>query len=614
MAKTTDLAALKETLDRSSEINRTLGLSMVAFLFYLLITIGSILDVHLLMLDKGVELPIIGITLPIIDFIWVTPIIITGIHLNTLLNLQEHSNKLNHWIEANRSFHKKYKHPLWLQHQLHPFLFNYTHTRSNTFIVLLSQVLVSVFAFFFPLLVLLYMEFRFADLHSFAITRGHFFFFAIDATLVWIFYKPILHPTKNSAPRKIPRGLSPRSIVLLLVRMCCKGARLLWRITKGNKVNLKKFILVHTRQLFDQCAYWFLIAVALLYLFIVHLMTTDKYPVLVAHMRGEGLYQMVRLYVNPQCVHPSNAEALLEEPTHIPIPRITVHSENLSLETPDPEIILLENERGLSEEDVLAKYTKGINLAGRNLLFAQFGRCELVNVEFSNSILAYAKFDHCNMASSTFNGTDLYRAEFWFSILNQSDFRSASMELSLIQHSPAMTTDFTGADLTNARFSSEVYGMGSTLLTGANFWEANLRKAQLDANLLGALFSRASFDSTDINGDLCGASFLTTKGILAGHFDVDGLYCETEGASAIITMKQLDAFTDARIKLLTVKEIPIRHLLASRVYTNPQLHEDFIIRHNKRLYDYCVKNNLSWRLEELARIEHPYNEFEGLPQ
>jgi len=98
--ETPNTSVAKETLDKSSEVNRLLGLFMVAFLFYLLVTVSSISDLQLLVLDKGIELPLIGISLPILSFAWVALVIIIGIHLNTLLNLLEHSTKLNSWMSA----------------------------------------------------------------------------------------------------------------------------------------------------------------------------------------------------------------------------------------------------------------------------------------------------------------------------------------------------------------------------------------------------------------------------------------------------------------------------------------------------------------------------------
>lgn len=60
---------LKAQLDSSSALNRSLGLTFLAVLLYLLITVANVSDYMLLVGNSSVELPLVNIHIPVLAFL-----------------------------------------------------------------------------------------------------------------------------------------------------------------------------------------------------------------------------------------------------------------------------------------------------------------------------------------------------------------------------------------------------------------------------------------------------------------------------------------------------------------------------------------------------------------
>lgn len=92
-AKKTHIIALREALDKSSKVNRSLGLSFVALMFYILLIIASTTDLMLFLPDEKVNLPIVDVELPLKGFYAVTPFLVLIFHFNLLINLYHHRKR-----------------------------------------------------------------------------------------------------------------------------------------------------------------------------------------------------------------------------------------------------------------------------------------------------------------------------------------------------------------------------------------------------------------------------------------------------------------------------------------------------------------------------------------
>jgi len=68
--KYSDISDIKNSLDISSEVNRKLLMTFLIFEVYMLVVVGSTNDLDLLVPNSKVHLPLLGINLPLFDFLF----------------------------------------------------------------------------------------------------------------------------------------------------------------------------------------------------------------------------------------------------------------------------------------------------------------------------------------------------------------------------------------------------------------------------------------------------------------------------------------------------------------------------------------------------------------
>jgi|GEM_PF-1473293 len=659
-----DSPKIKDLLDKSSEVNRNLGLFMVGFLFYLLVTTTGITDLQLVMQDKGISLPIITITLPLLAFAWVTPVIVLGVHLNLLLNLLEHAVKLDAWLETERAKPGTDNQQHLIQKQLHPFLFNYTLAKKGGFFLFITKLLVNCSAFFLPMITLFYIEYRFADLHDRGLTGYQFWVFLADALLVAFFYPAMFLPRldtfsiKQLCKRFVDYGLLPVKMVINIVLL----------VSKRNRSSIKS---ISFTRIIDQCIFGFLVLVAFLYLFIIYLITdANRYKILVAYECGDSWQKISKLYRdNEYCAAyhsdfiPNFSEVKRKL---IPIPAILLHGEKLVLSTPSLQEVLLAKQNHLSQDSFIINYTKGINLQDRDFTLADIENCELIKVNMSHVNMLGANISNCNLSNGDLSeiqlkevcmahsvllnaeltkanlqkailmgidsrGAFLKDAKLLGAILDDVDFRGADMSFTDLRE-----TDLTGAKLQGADLAgAELQGVD---LTGAQLQGADLSKAELQgaklslAGLQGACLIRSFIKGIDLP-----PNEVLTHGIIAcccdtltfsmdintnqrgdllenygRHSDYEKNMLQAQSRK-IVTLPASDwkAFTEEREQLLVTKEIPLDNILLSKyALDETEIDKNNIIHHNKAIVQYCMENHYSWRLEEIKQLDE--NEYPGI--
>lgn len=590
---------------------------MVAFLFYLLITIGGITDSQLLNLSKGISLPLINITLPIISFSWVAPIIIVGIHLNALLNLLEHSKKLNRWLEKESQIGQLNA----IQVKLHPFLFNYTIINENTFFSIISRLLVNICIYFLPLVVLFYFEYRFADLQDLALTSWHFKMFLADFILVLFFYPAILFPNKNRKSRFFSNGLLLFSTYPMAILNASKYVFVKVRsLFTKRKTNV--FIRFNILQLIDQFTYWSLFSFSVIYLAIVALLNS-KPKVVLAYKNGETIRTIVALYTNQSSYNAYSFLQLKNEKTPIPIPTLDIHGESLILNSP-------------SEEGNVFYKGAAIKLNDRNLVLSRFERCEFTNGDFSKSNMIGAYFSDCKFTSTNFSGATLFHSEFWSCVINNCSFQDANLLNSILVLTKIYHTDFLRSNCKNAIFSASICAEGSSKIIGSNFWGADLRYARFPGiDLIGNSFTWAKLGGADFRGSNLTGSNLCSLDLDSTNFsraNFDGVYLEQRILSKVdLSKRQLEQsfigswekdrsstqqkskqFSKIRSRLLHNPDIPFRNVFTSVVYHNLGMGKEASGTNNYELFLYCRKNGLDWRIKEYYGIDEPFkSSFDG---
>ncbi|MEJ1929932.1 hypothetical protein WDZ92_06565 [Nostoc sp. NIES-2111] len=190
---------IKELLDQSSGINRSLGLVFAAFMVYLGITVWGTND--LILTNETVRLPILDIGLPPDSFFTYAPWVLVMVHLNLLLNLKEHNVKLARWVEE--VYQTESGNPdlfQLVQQRLHPFLFNVNAlglirrrlkapklSLGERAAVVLTQVLVRLVVYYLPPALLVSILMRYSCLHLPGATRWHFAALLVDLSFVSLF-------------------------------------------------------------------------------------------------------------------------------------------------------------------------------------------------------------------------------------------------------------------------------------------------------------------------------------------------------------------------------------------------------------------------------------------
>ena len=165
---------LKEVINKSSSVNRTLGITFALFIFYVLVNVASTTDLMIFLPKSKILLPMLNIELPLKAFYIAVPFLVILLHYNLLTNLQQHSKKLNDWVRL-RSKNIDI---------LDPFLLNYVTTKLSKLHRIILILVIRITTFILPLVVLIYIQLRFSDYQSWTITSWHFSIVLLDFLMI----------------------------------------------------------------------------------------------------------------------------------------------------------------------------------------------------------------------------------------------------------------------------------------------------------------------------------------------------------------------------------------------------------------------------------------------
>ena len=156
----TDDEKLLEALEKSSELNRNLGIAFTSFMMYILITVASTTNLDLFLPNSTVTLPLVNVQLPLIGFYHVIPFIIITFHFNLLFNLYNHCKilfRLKEQIAKGKSRSLTIE---TFELYMHPFLYNYLIVNSNKYGSWLMRILslfINICYYIVPQVLLLYV-------------------------------------------------------------------------------------------------------------------------------------------------------------------------------------------------------------------------------------------------------------------------------------------------------------------------------------------------------------------------------------------------------------------------------------------------------------------------
>ncbi|MFN0199928.1 MAG: pentapeptide repeat-containing protein, partial [Bacteroidia bacterium] len=510
-----------------SSINRTLSLTFIAFLIYALIAVGSTTDLMLLIPDTPLNLPIININLPLVPFYVILPIFIFGLHLNLLINLLEHRRKLYRWHkiieDARQDVDKAVE---WLQ----PFLFNQALMKgSNTIDHIAEKILTEVSAYFLPLFLLLFIQFRFSDYQYFSVTAIHSVIFILDAGL--IFYYRALIQAKNQSNNKAFQLNWENGFLhfILLERLVVRVVNLWewikWKFSKQKPTSpykSKSKLAINWFGFFSTPVFWFTMMYSVLNAAIVGCCTShDVNPKLLSFLTSHNCWYWVYK------------------------PYLDVHGATLVKKAPPDNMIAEVRKNSIDSSDVIdlwVKTSEGIDFSNRCFRWANFSGCKLFGAIFNDAQLQGANLNNAQLQAAiflkaNFQGCDLYDAE----------LQGARMNGAQLQ----------GVDMNHAQLQG-IY------LTGAKLWGASLQGVQfLGANLIGTQFQGADLKGGQFKEtNLMGAQL---QGAYLAETLFEGVYLEEASFAFDLPLKfhkcyfhSLPRLTDQRfeLSLTQYEEIP----------------------------------------------------------
>lgn len=480
---------LHSALYESSKLNRTLGLSFTAFMFYLLIILASTTDKMLLASDSIVVVPILNISIPLVGFYVVTPFLIVLFHFNLLFNLSQHRSVFDACFELSPDKTSFYN-------GLHPFLFNRLtrFKKSNPTRILLVSVIHASF-FLFPLFNLLYFMGRFEDYHHFWYTNLHFLALCIDVFIIVLYYDSTLGATATTT------GESTREAT---VRSAWRGSQQIFAFLFSGR----RFV-------------WIPLFIGLLFLFV----NVDL---------EVGWYFTPRKWV----------------------PKISLKGEILVSKEPSDEIISSFIEKGLETETAIDSayflFSKGLNISGRDLRFAELTDCKLYNLVGSDvlgdSIIANRIFaPFAELPHSSFRGGDFTRASLAYAWMPNTTFEGSTFFHGNLEYANLVFANFNAVSCIGAKFdgirikgaklrgadfqSSQIRGgsFGGSDLRGTNFAKADLRGSSFwHCDLKGGNLERINAGGADFcKADLKGAylSLANLNGASLRLADLRGSHC-----------------------------------------------------------------------------------------
>ena len=165
--------------------------------------------------------------------------------------------------------------------------------------------------------------------------------------------------------------------------------------------------------------------------------------------------------------------------------------------------------------DAVVPYTRwagaslsGTRMSGLQLAGADFTGVHGLRADFSNAMLAESCFANADLEKADFSGAIVQRADFSGARLTRAEFGGAHAA-GIVLRGAELTNlrareraDFTGAVVAGAVADDSAWG--TSILDGADFREASLRRAQFsEASLRGAMFddcnlANAVFDDADL--------------------------------------------------------------------------------------------------------------------
>jgi uncharacterized protein YjbI with pentapeptide repeats len=455
---TKEAEALAAALNHSAERVQTLWFSFLTFMLYLAIATGTTTH-RMLFLESPLNLPVLNISLPLLGFYILTPVIFVVFHFYMLLNLvllahtaRTFEDALERAFpedgDARENFRMRIENTLFVQ-----LLVGGRLEREGFNAKLLSLMALITLALA-PVALLLMFEIKFLPYHSEWITWLHRGLLALDLALVWTLWP---------------------------------GYRSGWGVRLWPKSS------------------WWLVAPG------IGSAAALAYAAMVATFPDERIYVATHSLHSPIYLNPDTGEVSSPDRPNwyafiAPVNTLDLHGEDLIDDAKLAHII----EKNESTADS-QRWVATLSLAGRDLTGAGLQYADVRHVDFNYAILnranlEFAWAEKALFAGAQLQGASLFAAQLQSARLDMAQLQGALLHSAKLQGASLFEAQLQGALLSYAQLQGALLSYAQ--LQGASLGFAQLQGASLDhAQLQGVVLNYASLQGVSLNNaQLQGAS------------------------------------------------------------------------------------------------------------
>ncbi len=472
-----------EALQKSSEVNRTLGITYILFLFYVSAKVLGTSDLDLFKPDSQILLPLVDIGLPLKTFYITVPLLLLLFQTNFLFNLQKHAEKLLTWRNLVLSGDDSDSPMQENIQKLHPFIFNYFIDKKNKWVLMTLRLLVVTMVFVYPVFIQTLIFIRFADYQSLRISTWHWVAFCLTLISLWIFQKPILEVVYF---KRKPLMIFKRFIRLIFfVVFATYGIYAYAFTTTGDSEKFEKFNLSLRKQdLFKEKPTVFQL---------------NAFPE--SQRNSISLAETKGYYLRNR----SFREADFQNSDLSKNDLRGADFQGADLRSADFK------GADLRSADFKEANLRSADFIGADLYKADFQGVNLFSADFKGANLRSADFKGADLRSADFKGANLYKADFQGANLGSAVFKGAVLRFADFKEADLRSADFKGASLRYADFKGT--SLWSADFKGTSLWSANFKGASLrSADFKGASLQYADFKGANLwAADFQGAIFINTN-------------------------------------------------------------------------------------------------------
>jgi uncharacterized protein YjbI with pentapeptide repeats len=203
-----DLGVARKALDDAVSMTRGLWISFISLSAYLMVAVGAVTHVDLF-LENPLELPLVGVKVPLVVFFWLAPILYLIVHTYLLLNLKLMSDNVRSWLsrleatlamEAQDSERSRLAdaHKLGLPNFFPVQILAAPTLNQRGFVRWVMATAVKVTVVFGPILLLFLFQAQFLPYHKWQVTALHRVIIFADMLAVWFFWREIIGRGKST--------------------------------------------------------------------------------------------------------------------------------------------------------------------------------------------------------------------------------------------------------------------------------------------------------------------------------------------------------------------------------------------------------------------------------